>query len=182
MILKKTSYRNSHFLSNKLDLAITQTFIHYVYSNTCTPPPTLPPLHHDILDLASTHTFILPTHTYTLIHIPPAQFNGREMICGLFWGGDFFGGGIFFFYGDWTRKLEIRTRKKFLAMDEACMATFRPTPGFKGRTSVSSGFWTEETLIFASAGPYCRTHPVKTTEGLSVAGRESSNKNKQNLK
>ena len=30
----------------------------------------------------------------------------------------------------------IRTRKKFLAVDEACVATFRPTPGFKGRTFV----------------------------------------------
>ena len=33
--------------------------------------------------------------------------------------------------GQWTRKVEIRTRKKFLVVGEACMAIFRPTPGFK---------------------------------------------------
>ena len=30
-----------------------------------------------------------------------------------------------------------------------------PTPGFKGRTSVSSGFRTERTLISASTVPHC---------------------------
>ena len=45
-------------------------------------------------------------------------------------------------------------RKKFLAVGEACMAIFRPIPGFKGKTFVSSGFSTNRTLISASALPY----------------------------
>ena len=34
--------------------------------------------------------------------------------------------------GEWTGKVEIRTRKKFLAVGEACVAIFWPTPGFSG--------------------------------------------------
>ena len=34
--------------------------------------------------------------------------------------------------GEWTRRVEIRSRKKSLAVGEACM-TFWPTPNFKGR-------------------------------------------------
>ena len=42
--------------------------------------------------------------------------------------------------------LEIRTRKKFLAVGEIYMAIFRPNSGFQRRTFVSSGssaeaFW-----------------------------------------
>ena len=33
-----------------------------------------------------------------------------------------------------NNKVEIRTRKKFLAVHEAYVAVFRPTPGFKGKT------------------------------------------------
>ena len=33
-------------------------------------------------------------------------------------------------YGKWTGKVEIGKRKKFLAVGEACVAVFRPTPGF----------------------------------------------------
>ena len=36
--------------------------------------------------------------------------------------------------GEWTWKVEISSRKKSLAINEAGMATFWPTPGFKGRT------------------------------------------------
>ena len=49
-----------------------------------------------------------------------------------------------------SRKIEIKARKTFLAVDEACVATFWPIPGFKERTLVSSGFSTEETLISVS--------------------------------
>ena len=35
---------------------------------------------------------------------------------------------------EWTWKVEVETRKKCLAVGEACMAIFRPTPGSKGRT------------------------------------------------
>ena len=41
--------------------------------------------------------------------------------------------------GEWAGKVQIRTRKKFLALSEACVSIFCPTPGFKGRTFVSSG-------------------------------------------
>ena len=51
--------------------------------------------------------------------------------------------------------VEIRTRKKFMAMGEACVATFFPTPGFNGRTVVRFGFSTEGTLVSASAVPQC---------------------------
>ena len=57
--------------------------------------------------------------------------------------------------GERTRKVESRTQKKFLAVGEACVATFWPTPGFKGRTFVSLGFSTEGTLISASTVPHC---------------------------
>ena len=40
----------------------------------------------------------------------------------------------------WTFKVEIMQRTKFVAVGEACMAIFWPTPGFKGRTFVSSVF------------------------------------------
>ena len=33
--------------------------------------------------------------------------------------------------GEWTRKAEIRTRKKFLAVGEACVAILLPAPGLK---------------------------------------------------
>ena len=33
-------------------------------------------------------------------------------------------------YGKWTGKVKIGKRKKFLAVGEACVAVFRPTPGF----------------------------------------------------
>ena len=57
-------------------------------------------------------------------------------------------------HGEWTGNVEIKTRKKFLAVGEACMAIFQPTPSFKRRTFVSSGFSIDETLIAASAVPY----------------------------
>ena len=50
--------------------------------------------------------------------------------------------------------VEIRTRKKFMAMGEACVDTFFPTPGFNGRTVVRSGFSTEGTLICAPNVPH----------------------------
>ena len=50
----------------------------------------------------------------------------------------------------------MRIRKTLLAVGEACVAVFRPTPGFKGRTFVTSGFPKEGTLISASAVPHCR--------------------------
>ena len=52
---------------------------------------------------------------------------------------------------------EIRTKKKFLAVDEACIVMLGPTPGFKsggggggggGGTFVSSGFSNEGDLNF----------------------------------
>ena len=58
--------------------------------------------------------------------------------------------------GEWTCKVEIRTRKRFLAVGEACMAIFWPALGFKGRTFVSSGFSIEGTWISASAVSQCR--------------------------
>ena len=51
------------------------------------------------------------------------------------------------------REGRIRTWKKFPAVGEACIAVFRPTPNFKGRTFVSSRFSTEGTLT-ASAVPH----------------------------
>ena len=75
-----------------------------------------------------------------------------------------------------TRKVGVRTRKKFLAAGEACVAIFGPKGRerekiacfvlisgvilnllcvwiFKGRTFVSYGFPAERTLISASAVP-----------------------------
>ena len=66
--------------------------------------------------------------------------------------------------GEWTGKFKTGTRKKFLAVGEACLAIFWPTPGFKGRTSVSSGFSTEGTFIFASAVSYCGWYPKQTVQ------------------
>ena len=47
----------------------------------------------------------------------------------------------------WNWELGTRMRKKFLSAGESCLSTVGPTPGFKGRTSVSSGSSTEGTLI-----------------------------------
>ena len=55
--------------------------------------------------------------------------------------------------GECTRKVEIRARKKFLVLGKTCMAIFWPTPGFTGKTFVSSGFLMEGTLISASTVP-----------------------------
>ena len=55
--------------------------------------------------------------------------------------------------GKWLGKVKIRTKKKFMAVGEACMAEFTLTPG---RTFVSSGFLTEGTLTFAAAVLHCR--------------------------
>ena len=56
---------------------------------------------------------------------------------------------------EWTRKVNSKTRKKFLATGKACMAIFWPTPGFKARTTDNFGLWTKWTLISASTAPYC---------------------------
>ena len=47
--------------------------------------------------------------------------------------------------------VDFRTRKKFLVVGEACVATLLLTPGFKRITFVNLGFSTEGTLISASA-------------------------------
>ena len=57
--------------------------------------------------------------------------------------------------GKWTEKVKTNSRKKFLAVREACRAIFWPIQGFKRRTSVSSGFSTEGTLISVSTVPHC---------------------------
>ena len=62
--------------------------------------------------------------------------------------------------GEWTRKVESSTWKKFLAVGEACDATFLLTPRFKRRTFVSSGFSTEGTLISASTVPHWLTSVI----------------------
>ena len=54
-----------------------------------------------------------------------------------------------------TGKVELSTKKKILAVGEACVVIFWPTPGFKRRTSVISGFSTEVILISAFAVPHC---------------------------
>ena len=36
--------------------------------------------------------------------------------------------------GEWTRNVQISSRKKSLAVGEACVAIFWPVPGFKGTT------------------------------------------------
>ena len=69
--------------------------------------------------------------------------------------------------GEWSRKVEIRTRKKFLAVDKAQVAIFWPTPGFSGRTFVSPGFSTEGTIISAST----ISHRCKKMERHKVANR-----------
>ena len=63
--------------------------------------------------------------------------------------------------GAWT--VEIRTRRKFLAIGEACMAIFSSTPGFKVRTFVCSGFSTERTLIFVCVSSTSLPKNLKTT-------------------
>ena len=47
----------------------------------------------------------------------------------------------------WNRELGTRMRKEFPSAGEACLSTVGPTPGFKGRTFVSSGSSAEGTLI-----------------------------------
>ena len=55
--------------------------------------------------------------------------------------------------GEWIRKVETGTRKKFLTVGKAI---FRPISDFKGSTFISSGFSTEQTLISASAVSHYR--------------------------
>ena len=55
---------------------------------------------------------------------------------------------------EWTRNVEIRN--KFPAVGEACMATFWPTPGFKGKTFDSSGLSTERDPNFCVRSPPLR--------------------------
>jgi len=56
---------------------------------------------------------------------------------------------------EWTTgKVEIRTRKQFLAVGKARVAIFWPTPRLKGWTSIISTFSAEGTLISASAAAY----------------------------
>ena len=55
--------------------------------------------------------------------------------------------------GECTRKVEIRAGKKFLVLGKTCMAIFQPTPGFTGKTFVSSGFLMEGAFISASTVP-----------------------------
>ena len=57
--------------------------------------------------------------------------------------------------------IKIRTGKKSSAMGEACVALFSPTPGFNGRTFVSSGFSIERISISASAVPFTGAHLFK---------------------
>ena len=64
------------------------------------------------------------------------QLKGRERI----WENE----------SEWTEKIQIWTRKKFLAEGEACMAIFWPTPGFKARDFDSSEFSAEGTFISAT--------------------------------
>ena len=47
--------------------------------------------------------------------------------------------------GGWTGSVEISSRKKSLAVGEACMAFFWPTPGLKGRTFE---FWALNKWVF----------------------------------
>ena len=54
-----------------------------------------------------------------------------------------------------SREVEIRTRKTFREMGEACVSIIRLTPGCKGRIFVMSKFSTEGTLISASAVFHC---------------------------
>ena len=68
--------------------------------------------------------------------------------------------------GEWTGKVEIRKRKKFLAVNEACMALFRPTPGFKMRTFVSSGFSTSGDLNFCVPSPRPQYSTAGQTSGF----------------
>ena len=58
--------------------------------------------------------------------------------------------------GEWTGKVEIRTRKKFLAVGNAYVAVlFRPTLGFKREIFVSSGFSTEGNCASAPSVSPC---------------------------
>ena len=57
----------------------------------------------------------------------------------------------------WTEEVEIRKRKKFLAVGETRLATnsyILTYSGFKGRTFVSSGFSTNGTLVSTPAVPH----------------------------
>ena len=73
--------------------------------------------------------FRLPTLEKTVLAI---WLKGRERI----WKKE----------GECTGMVEIRTRKKFLAVCGACVAMFWPTGGFKRTTFVNSGFLTEGDL------------------------------------
>ena len=82
--------------------------------------------------------------------------------------------------GEWIGKVEIRTRKKFLAVGKACTAIFWPTPGFKIKPQkenschcVSSGFSTEGTLIYASVVPVVVPHIWKVWENVYFSRSES---------
>ena len=47
------------------------------------------------------------------------------------------------------------TRKKSLAVSVVCMAIYRRTPGFKGRTFDLCVFSTDGTVVSVSAFPHC---------------------------
>ena len=75
-------------------------------------------------------------------------------------------------------KVEIRSRKKFLAAGEACVATFWPTPyiltysRLKGGTFVSSGFLTEGDLHFGIICTPLLEEIVTCKEGPWKSGSE----------
>ena len=71
--------------------------------------------------------FILPTNTGTCYN--PTKRNEK------------LGRGLQKMKSNGPRRQKLE-RKNFLAMGEACIAVFRYTPGFKGRTFGSSGFST----------------------------------------
>ena len=62
--------------------------------------------------------------------------------------------------GEWIGDVYVMTRKKLLAVGEACVAIFWP----KRRASASSGFSTEVTFMSASAVLLCRRVNGTTSE------------------
>ena len=78
------------------------------------------------------------------------------------WGGDLAKMKV-----KWNGKVEIRTGKKFLAVGEAFMAMFWPTPSFKGRTFFSSEVSTE----WAAAGVLWRCYLFRLFSPLSLSSR-----------
>ena len=70
--------------------------------------------------------------------------------------------------GEWTRKVEISSRKKSLAVGEACMAIFSLTPAFKGITSVLLVL-NRSSLISASAVPHCGARDSLTIARVFVS-------------